>query len=378
MKRILIISFSDLRSDPRVRRQLFALKERYCLTAAGLADPGISGVEFLPAIFAPVGILTSLVRALSLKLRCFEQFYKEKHALPELRSELKKRRFDLIIANDIDALPFALDVASGAKVFLDCHEYAPLEFEDQFRWRFFFQCYKEYLCRTYLKRCDVVTTVCEGIAEEYRRTFGIRPPVVTNAADYVNIEPSPVAENRFRLIHHGGALPSRRIEVMIRMMDFLDDRFSLTLMLTKNNPAYYQELLEQVSGNPRIDFREPVAFAEIVQEINQYDVGVYILEPNSFNNKYALPNKFFEFIQARLAVAIGPSPEMARLVKAHDMGIVSDDFEPQSLARLLNGLTREKVEQYKRHTSEAAYELSSAGNRTKILELVDGLIGEDK
>jgi hypothetical protein len=159
------------------------------------------------------------------------------------------------------------------------------------------------------------------------------------------------------------------------MVDFLDDRFTLTLMLTKNNLDYYQELLELASGNPRIDFREPVAFTEIVQEINQYDVGVYILEPNSFNNKYALPNKFFEFIQARLAVAIGPSPEMGRLVHAYDLGLVADDFKPQALAERLKELTREKIENYKQRTAEAAYELSSAGNRTKILELVDGLIG---
>jgi hypothetical protein len=29
----------------------------------------------------------------------------------------------------------------------------------------------------------------------------------------------------------------------------------------------------------------------------------------------ALPNKFFEFIQARLAVAIWPSPEMSKITK---------------------------------------------------------------
>ena len=376
-KQILIISFSDLDKDPRVRRQIFSLKDTHIVTAVGLFDPHVSGVEFLEASFSAANSATVLLRALQLKLHLFDRFYREKYALTALRAGLNKRHFDLLIANDIDALPFALDVAQEAKVLLDCHEYAPREFEDQFQWRFFFQSYKEYLCRTYLKRCDSVITVCEGIAEEYKRTFDIQPHVITNAADYVEMKPSPVADDRIRLIHHGGAIPSRRIELMIRMMNYLDDRFKLTLMLTKNIPAYYQKLLDLGSGNPRIEFREPVAFAEIVAEIHQYDVGVYILEPNSFNNKYALPNKFFEFIQARLAVAIGPSPEMARLVKAHDLGIVADDFEPQTLARLLNGLTREKIEYYKRRTAEAAYELSSEGNRKKILELVDALIGGD-
>jgi hypothetical protein len=353
------------------------LREQYSITAVGLADPAISNVKFIPAIFALPRALTSMSRALSLKLLRFEQYYKEKYALPNLRNKLKEQHFDLVIANDIDALPFALDVAKGAKVFLDCHEYAPKEFEDQFSWRFFFQAYKEYLCHSYLKRCDAVTTVCEGIAEEYLRTFGIRTPVVTNAADYVELEPSAVTEGRIRLIHHGGAIPSRRIEQMIRMMDFLDDRFTLTLMLMKSIPAYYDDLVKRAAGNPRIIFRDPVSFSEIVSVTNQYDLGVFLLPPTNFNYRHALPNKLFEFIQARLCVAIGPSPEMARLVKEHDLGIVADDFEPQTLARLLNDLTSEKIEYYKKRTAEASRELSSVGSREKIREIVEELLAQN-
>lgn len=377
MQKILILSFSDLRSDPRVRRQIFALKDRYEITAVGLADPGISGVAYLEAQFSNVGLFTSFKSALALKMRCFERYYQEKYALPDLRNKLKNQHFDLIIANDIDALPFALSVTPMPRIFLDCHEYAPCEFEDQFLWRFFFKEFKEYLCRTYLKQCDAISTVCEGIADEYMRNFGVLPAVVTNAADYVEMSPAPVGRELVNLIHHGAAIPSRQIERMIRMMDFLDERFMLTLMLTKNDLAYYQKLKLQAENNPRIAFREPVHFSKIINEISRYDIGVYILEPNSFNNCYALPNKFFEFIQARLAIAIGPSPEMDRLVQAYDLGVVAEEFEPESLALRLNGLTHEKIEYFKRRSSQAAYELSSARNQKKIQEIVGSLL-EDK
>ena len=54
---------------------------------------------------------------------------------------------------------------------------------------------------------------------------------------------------------------------------------------------------------------------ELPRMANDYDVGLYLLPPTNFNQRYALPNKFFEFIQGRLAIAIGPSPEMAKLVE---------------------------------------------------------------
>lgn len=377
MQKILILSFSDLRSDPRVRRQIFALKDRYEITTVGLADPCISGVAYLEARFPNAGAFTSFKSALALKTGRFERYCREKYALPGLRNKLENKHFDLIIANDIDALPFALSVTPLPRIFLDCHEYAPCEFEDQFLWRFFFKEFKEYLCRTYLKQCDAISTVCEGISDEYMWNFGVRPTVVTNAADYVEMSPTPVNGELVNLIHHGAAIPSRKIEQMIRMMDFLDERFMLTLMLTKNDLSYYQKLKLLAENNPRIEFRDPVSYSEIVSEISRYDIGVYILEPNSFNNYYALPNKFFEFIQARLAIAIGPSPEMGRLVQTYDLGIVAGKFEPESLALLLNGLTQEKIEYFKRRSSQAAYELSSAGNQKKIQEIVGSLL-EDK
>ena len=53
---------------------------------------------------------------------------------------------------------------------------------------------------------------------------------------------------------------------------------------------------------------------EIVDTIAEYDIGLFILSPINFNYYHALPNKLFEFIQARLAIAVSPSPEMARIV----------------------------------------------------------------
>jgi hypothetical protein len=38
---------------------------------------------------------------------------------------------------------------------------------------------------------------------------------------------------------------------------------------------------------------------------------------------------FVEFIQARLAVAVDPSPEMARLVQRYGCGVVAPDFPPK-------------------------------------------------
>lgn len=377
MKTVLIISFTNLASDPRVNRQIRWLSGDYRVVALGTADPAIEGVEFIPCRIRanpPLGKIRSMGRLL---LRRFEPYYWSMAHVTEALQRLAGRTVDLVIANDIDSLPLALKVASEchAKVVLDAHEYAPREFEDHWVWRLLVKPYKTYLCREYLHRADAMVTVCQGIADEYRDRFAVRPGVITNAPDGEALEPQPTNSGRVRLIHHGGATPSRKIENMIRMMNLLDERFELDFMLVASSGRYLESLKRLASSNPRIRFLEPVPMREIVRTISRYDMGIYILEPNSFNNRMALPNKFFEFIQARLAVAIGPSPEMARIVRENDLGIVAEDFSAEALARALAGLGADEIDAYKQNSHAAAPMLSAEQNADRFLQLIARVIG---
>ena len=70
--------------------------------------------------------------------------------------------------------------------------------------------------------------------------------------------------------------------------------------------------------------------------INKYDMGVFLLPPINFNYENTLPNKLFDFIQARLGIAIGPTPEMAEIVNHYKIGLVSEHFTAASLASRLS------------------------------------------
>jgi len=109
---------------------------------------------------------------------------------------------------------------------------------------------------------------------------------------------------------------------------------------------------------------------EIVWASNDYDVGIYIFEPSNFNHQHALPNKLFEFLQARLAVAIGPSPEMANIIRKYDCGVIAKDFKPETMAEELRTLSREKLIHLKQHSARAAQEVNSERNMTRLSDIV--------
>jgi hypothetical protein len=188
-----------------------------------------------------------------------------------------------------------------------------------------------------------------------------------------------VAENNIKIIYHGGSNSSRHLETMIHMMDYVDKRYHLDLMLVHDaNFVYFNKLKTLVKSRNNVRIIEPTSMQNIVNYTKDYDIGLYILKPTNFNQKYSLPNKLFEYIQARLAIAIGPSIEMAKIVEKHNLGIVAENFEPISLAEKLNNLTQKDIEYYKNQSHLAAYELSSSKNLQILETTIQEILNKNK
>ena len=376
MSKLLVIAFSVIKNDPRVFRQVQSLRDQYQVTVIGLGSCPMSGIDWIAINTPPRTLLDRLKYIVLLGLRQFEKAYWSRALHLTALSLLAGQKFDLVLANDLETLPLALRVADNVPVLLDAHEYAPLEHEDNFLWRLAVQPYIKYLCRKYLPQAKGMLTVCGGLAAEYTRVYGVKPKLLMNAPVYQVLSPSCVEEGRVRLIHHGGAVPGRCLELMVEMMAFMDERFTLDFMLMPSNARYLAELKQQAASNPKIRFLEPVPMLEISRAINHYDLGVYILKPNNFNNANALPNKLFEFVQARLGIAIGPSPEMARFVERYKLGVVAIDFTPQALAARLNALTMADIVKFKGAANVAALELCFEKNAEVLIDEIQRLLGD--
>ena len=78
--------------------------------------------------------------------------------------------------------------------------------------------------------------------------------------------------------------------------------------------AYWEKLRSLAAGSERITFHDAVRPHELPATLNAYDVGVYSVPLITTNHRYMLPNKFFDFVQARLAVVFSPSEEIDALI----------------------------------------------------------------
>lgn len=370
---LLIVSFSPIVSDARLLKQIAVFRDRYDIVTCGYgeAPDGVTEHVRIPEEYAIWRHPRLLV-----VLRQFRRAYRGNAAIAAATSALRGRTFDVVLANDVEAAGVALSVRSRGGVHADLHEYSPRQHEELLRFRLFVKPFMMWMCRTQVARADSWSTVSAGLAREYERRFGFRPVVVTNAAPYVQAQPTPVHEP-IRLVHSGAALRNRHLGAVVEGVR-ASRAATLDLYLTPNDPGYLAELsgLADASGG-RVRLHAPVPYARLAETLRDYDVGVHILPPVNFNNRWALPNKIFDYVQARLGVIVGPSPEMAEYVQRFGIGWVTPDFTAASLARTVDALTADAAAAAKRSSHAHARELSSESQVQIWKTAVDALAARE-
>ena len=367
-KKILIAAFRDVSKSKRVLRQIYYLKDKYDLYVIGYEPSiNINGIKYFQVIprFRYMSLYQKVSSAFILGIRQFEAAHRQLYGYQDAIRKLSPIQFDLILAHDFKPLPMIYQLNKNPNILVDIHEYYFDMSNKRIR---LISRFDDYLISTYFLRCDKGFTVSQGIAEEYKNKSGKNFQVITSAHDYVECQPSSVMPDKIRIIHHGNANSDRKLERMIQVMDNVDKRFELDLMLTALtfDMPYLKSLQKMADSRKNVRLLPPVASKDIVTFTSQYDIGFFLLPETNFSLKYSLPNKFFEFIQARLCIAIGPSVEMAKIVKKYDLGIVAEDFNPNTMANMLNALTEEQIMYHKQQCHRFAHELSSEKEMVKL------------
>lgn len=374
--RILLASFSPLVRDARVLRHLHVLKDLGSVTTLGygpMPDGAQDHLEVdghLPSLpQTPTGVL-----ALATHRHGTAEL-----AAPALRAGLSlvaTRSFDLVVANDARALPLAFAVTPNPPVWADMHEWAPDERSHVLAWRLLVQPFAEHLCREYLPRCAAVTTVNSSIADLYARGFGVTCSVIRNAARYrPDLAPTP-ASYPIRLVHSGAAVPGRNIESLIDAVAANDVTLDLYLLPGGDDGRYLRTLTARARSVGRVAFREPVAPAHLPVMLNRYDIGTLNFPPIHTNARLSLPNKTFDYVQARLGIVSGPTCEVASLIEEYGLGLVARGFATPDYAEAIASLTPEAVTGYKLNADEAAKALGGEHDEAAIRDIVARALDE--
>lgn len=370
-KSILILSSSYLQKDPRVLRQIRALKDDYKIITCGITSSNIDGLKEYPILFRPSKqnpFLRRVKNYIQIKSGNYNNLTWDRSVF----KTLNKENFDLIIVNDPREMPLAVALHKekpACKIYFDSHEYYNHVDSNPL----FNKMYSSLLAK-YYNSADKTSTVNQEIAHLYEEQFGGECRVVKNAGPYKNLSVQDVDENTIKLVHHGVLNRDRKLEKMVDMINSLDDSYVMDFYLVGSDQSYLEQLKNRVKNKSKVQFKDPVPFDKLVDTLNKYDIGVFILDPKVKSYELALPNKIFEFIQARLAIAISPNIAMKNLVEKWENGIVADDYTGEDLVKKIMATSIEDLNRFKINSNRAAlFENEEEGVKV-IQEIISDLI----
>lgn len=287
-------------------------------------------------------------------------------------------RADFWLGNDWTSLPIVARVAAeqGVPYAYDTHEFAAEEFNERRSWHYLQRPIRLETERRFIRGAAAVTTVSEGIAERLQTVHGLtrKPGIVRSTPAYQQVAFRPTGE-RIRVLYHGAVWEHRGLEECIRSVASWRPEFDLTIRGPVSDA--YRGILEaeidRANVRGRVEIVPPVRMTNLVSEASVFDVGLFALPDHSLQNTYVLPNKFFEYTMAGLALCMSDLREMSLLIGQYQHGVTFGGIAPEAIASAINGLSQASIDKMKRSALRAARELSWEREREHMFREYDAL-----
>jgi glycosyltransferase involved in cell wall biosynthesis len=333
LKKIIVSVTNDLTGDQRVHRVCITLKEmgfRVLLVGRRFRhSPGLQTRSYT-------------TRRMRLIFTRGPMFYAEYNL--RLFLLLLFSSFDLLLSNDLDTLPANRLAAhlKGKPVVYDSHEFFPEvpELQERPRVRQIW----EWLEKRLVPGVSQAYTVCESIAKIYTEKYGIPFLVVRNlpfAALSPETDQALQKKRPLKIIYQGALNKGRGLEQAITAIQYLPE----ARLILAGSGDLEEKLHQLVTGlrlsNLRFTGKLP---PEELRKLTQHaHLGISIEEDLGLNYRYALPNKLFDYIQARIPVVVSDLPEMSAVVKGYDIGLITPSHDPEILAEVFNNALTDQL-----------------------------------
>jgi len=363
LKRVYLSVINDLVVDQRLHRVATTLTEQGAeVILIGRRLPGSLEVKDRPyqtrrfRLLFRKGFL--FYACYNVRLFCFLMFVK--------RGVLGSNDLDTLTAN------YLVSRIRRMPLVYDSHEYfteVPELIDRPFVRKFWLR-----IERRLVPKLKFVSTVSQGVADEYNRLYNQNFIVIRNlpvTEDSESKRPDQLVCGPKRIIIYQGSLnPGRGIEHMIRAMVHLE-KFVFQIFGDGPMLGYLKGLTEEVGVTDRVDFRGVVPFFDLRKHTRQASIGISLEENLGKNYYYSLPNKLFDYIHARVPVLASDLPEIRNIVESYKVGKISASNDPEKLAALVDEMLDEQEMriEWKRNLKEAAGELCWEKERAKLTHL---------
>jgi glycogen synthase len=291
---------------------------------------------------------------------------------------LAKLKPDIIHANDWITLPAAVAAETQARIVYDTHEMATEEHLGKFWWRHFARPHIASVEARLIGKADHVVTVGQGLAGSLTSRYGalIREiSVVRNLPELPEQRPVVAASDGLQLVYAGLIRPERKLDVMIKALRLADRPWRLKIIGfgPGDHLAALRQLATTAGVSDRVEWADAVPPEGLVAALSGCDVGLFLSAGKAAQERFALPNKLFEYTAAGLAILSSGSADVAAVLAEHGHGRMLEATSPDALAKALADLDPHSIARLKRRAQDAAGVLDWRAEGQKLLSVYAAL-----
>lgn len=353
-KTIAIISFSKIISDSRVKRQVESLKDNFKIITVSFDKDFNESIDHY-GVKTKQSFRNKINLFLCILLRDYRSYFNKRFSYKEISKFFSKFNIEYYILNDSNSWPL-IEYLESKKCIIDAHEYSINELDNLLYWKLLFKPLKIWSLK-YLKNTKARFSVEKNLCQLWEKKTGMNFLTLRNFSCYKNIDPIFNKKYPFKIIHHGLAEPTRKIENMIYAIGMCGEKYRANFFLTGRNYSYFKKL-HKISKNNNVKILKPIEEKDLISEGNLYDIGILSIYPSNINYKYCLPNKLFQYIQSRIPIISGPTPSISEIIRKYKIGLVAESFEPYALKNELLKLDFDSINEMKKNCILAAQELT--------------------
>ena len=168
-------------------------------------------------------------------------------------------------------------------------------------------------------------------------------------------------EKKILLMQGRGINENRGAEDAVLTMQFLPNDFVLIFAGSGTVLPLLKQMVTDLQLSEKVFFRDVIPYQEMMQFTRQAYLGLVFEQIDvSDEHRFALPNRFFDYVQAGVPVLSTHAIEVKALIREYEIGTLVDSVDPRAIAEKIIKISSDNIQyqKWKTNTATAALNLN--------------------